>query len=148
LIALGFRYLDASATGGRLHRFHLEAAIAAEHCRAPTLAETDWRRILELYDLLAGMVASPIVALNRAIALGQVEGPAAGLGALAKLADAALARTYPFFYAAVAEFSLALGEHQAAIKAFELAHSVARSAAERCFYDRKLRQISQRLTSA
>jgi RNA polymerase sigma factor (sigma-70 family) len=148
LIALGFRYLDASATGGRLHRFHLEAAIAAEHCRAPTLAETDWRRILELYDLLAGMVASPIVALNRAIALGLVEGPAAGLGALAKLADAALARTYPFFYAAVAEFSLALGEHQAAIKAFELAHSVARSPAERCFYDRKLRQISQRLTSA
>ena len=148
LIALGFWYLDASATGGQLHRFHLEAAIAAEHCRAPSLAETDRRRILELYDLLAATAPSPIVGLNQAIARGQVEGPAAGLGALAKLADAPLARTYPFFYAAVAEFSLALGEHQAAISAFERAHAMARSPAERCFYDRKLRQISQRLTSA
>jgi RNA polymerase sigma-70 factor (ECF subfamily) len=147
LIALGFRYLNASATGGQLHRFHLEAAIAAEHCRAPSLADTDWRRILELYDLLAATAPSPIVELNQAIARGQVEGPAAGLGALAKLANAPLARTYPFFHAAVAEFSLALGKHQAAISAFERAHAVARSPAERCFYNRKLRQISQRLTS-
>jgi RNA polymerase sigma factor (sigma-70 family) len=148
LIALGFRYLDASATGGQLHRFHLEAAIAAEHCRAPSLAETDWRRILELYDLLDATAPSSIVGLNQAIARGQVEGPAVGLGELAKLGDTPVARTYPFFYAAVAGFSLALGEHQAAIDAFEHALAVARSPAEQCFYDRKLRQISRRLTSA
>jgi RNA polymerase sigma-70 factor (ECF subfamily) len=111
------------------------------------LAETDWRRILELYDLLAATAPSPIVVLNQAIARGQVEGPAAGLGALAKLTDAPLARTYPFFYAAVAEFSLALGEYQAAINAFEHAHALARSPAERSFYDRKLRQIPQHLKS-
>ena len=82
LIALGFRYLDASATGGELIRFHLEAAIAAEHCRAATFTETNWRRILEFYDLLAVTAPSPIVTLNRAIARGQVEGPAAGLAAI------------------------------------------------------------------
>ena len=148
LIAIGFRHLDAAATGGQLHRFHLEAAIAAEHCRASSVAETDWPRILELYDLLAATGPSPIVGLNQAIARGQVEGPLAGLAALANLAGAPLTYTYPFFHAAVAEFSLALGEHQAAISAFEQAHAVARSPAERCFYHRKLRQLSQRLTTA
>jgi RNA polymerase sigma-70 factor, ECF subfamily len=108
------------------------------------LAETDWPRILELYDVLAAMAPSPIVALNQAIARGQVEGPAAALGALAKLGDVPLEQTYPFFHAAVAEFSLALGEHRAALTAFRHAYAVARSPAERCFYDRRLQLTFQR----
>lgn len=142
LIALGFRYLDASATGRELSRFHLEAAIAAEHCRAASFAETNWRRILEFYDLLAATAPSPIVALNRAIACGQVEGPAAGLAAVGRLADEPFARSYPFFHAAVAEFSLAVGERQAAIAAFTQAYAAARSPAERHFYDRRLQELA------
>jgi RNA polymerase sigma factor (sigma-70 family) len=142
LIALGFRYLDASARGGELSRFHLESAIAAEHCRAATFAETNWRRILEFYDLLAVTAPSPIVTLNRAIALGQVEGPAAGLAAIGKLADEPFARSYPFFHAAVAEFNLAAGERPAAIAAFTKACALARSPAERRFYDRRLQELA------
>ena len=142
LIALGFEYLDASATGVEISRFHLEAAIAAEHCRTTEFADTDWRRILEFYDLLASTAPSPIVALNRAIVTGQVEGPAAGLAEVSKLADEPFARTYPFFYGALAEFNLALRRPRAAIAAFQQAYAVARSPAERRFYDRRLTTVA------
>jgi len=142
LIALGFQYLEASATGVELSRFHLEAAIAAEHCRAASFADTNWRRILEFYDILALTTPSPIVALNRAIACGQVEGPAAGLAAVGRLADEPIVRSYPFFYAAVAELSLALGKRPAAIAAFKQAYAVARSPGERHFYDRRLLELT------
>jgi RNA polymerase sigma factor (sigma-70 family) len=141
-IALGFQYLGAAATGIELSRFHLEAAIAAEHCRAINFAETDWRRILECYDILALAAPSPIVALNRAIARGQVEGPAAGLAEVDKLAGEMVLRSYPFFHAAAAELHLALGERPAAIAGFEQAYAVARSPAERQFYYRRLQQLT------
>jgi RNA polymerase sigma-70 factor (ECF subfamily) len=142
LIAVGFRYLNASATGSDLSRFHLEAAISAEHCRAASVHKTDWRRILELYDLLAAAAPSPIVTLNQAIAKGQVEGPAAALGALARLADAPFAQSYPFLHAAIAEFSLIAGDREAAIAAFKQAYAVARSPAEQHFYNRRLQQVA------
>jgi RNA polymerase sigma-70 factor (ECF subfamily) len=142
LIALGFHHLDASAVGNQLSRFHLEAAIAAEHCRAANIAATDWPSILKLYDLLAATAPSPMVTLNQAIARGQVAGPAAGLAALAGLTDLALVRTYPFFHAAVAQFCLALGDRLAAAAALEQAIAAARSTAERTFYDRRRRQLS------
>jgi predicted RNA polymerase sigma factor len=142
LIALGFQYLSASATGVELSRFHLEAAIAAEHCRAANYSDTNWRRILEFYDMLASTTPSPIVVLNRAIARGLVEGPAAGLDEVNRLVDEPFARTYPFFHAAVAELSLALGERRAAIAAFKQAYAVARSPAERLFYVRRLQQLT------
>jgi predicted RNA polymerase sigma factor len=141
-IALGFRYLADSATGGALSHFHLEAAIAAEHCRAPSLAETNWRRILELYDILAKQAPSPVVTLNHAIALSEVEGPARALVELVGLADAPLARNYPFLHAAIGEFRLALGENDDARIAFERAHAVSRSAGERHYYARRLQEMS------
>jgi RNA polymerase sigma factor (sigma-70 family) len=142
LIALGFQYLEASATGVELSRFHLEAAIAAEHCQATRFADTNWRRILEFYNMLALTTPSPIVALNRAIAWGQVEGPAAGLEAVGRLANEPFVRTYPFFHAAVGELSLALGKRAAAIDAFKQAFAVARSPGERVFYDRRLQELT------
>jgi RNA polymerase sigma factor (sigma-70 family) len=141
-IALGFRYLADSATGGALSNFHLEAAIAAEHCRAPSLAETNWRRILELYDILAKQAPTPVVTLNHAIALSEVEGPARALVELVGLADAPLARNYPFLHAAIGEFRLALGENDDARIAFERAHAVSRSAGERHYYARRLQEMS------
>ena len=140
-IALGFQYLGASAAGVELSRFHLEAAIAAEHCRAASLAETDWRRILELYDILARQAPSPIITLNHAIALSEVEGPAAGLVVLERVTDAPIVRSYPFFHAAIGELRLALGERDAAVAAFERAHAAARSSAERGCYVRRLQEI-------
>lgn len=140
-ISLGFRYLGASATGGEISRFHLEAAIAAEHARASSLGDTDWRRILDLYDILAKQTPSPVIALNHAIARSEVDGPAAGLAALDGLGNAFLVRSYPFLHAAIGEFNLALGKQEAAAAAFERAYSVARSGAERGCYARRLREI-------
>lgn len=86
--------------------------------------------------------SSPIVTLNRAIARGQVEGPAAGLAAIGGLADGPFARGYPFFHAVVAEFSLAAGERRAALAPFTKACALACSPAERRFYDRRLQELA------
>lgn len=141
LIALGFRYLGASAVGDEVSRFHLEAAIAAQHCRALSFEETDWRRILELYEMLAVMSPTPVVALNRAIVRGQVEGPAAGLAALDALASGGWFATYPFFHAAIGEFSCRSGEMGEAAIAFKRALDCARTSGERSFFARRLDQL-------
>lgn len=81
LIAAGFHHLDRSARGDELSVYHLEAGIAAGHIGE----KTDWPEILRLYDLLLELKPSPVVALNRAVALAMVEGPEAGLAALAPI---------------------------------------------------------------
>ncbi|MCC6620630.1 MAG: sigma-70 family RNA polymerase sigma factor [Deltaproteobacteria bacterium] len=81
-IARGLRWLAASADGDVLSRFHAEAAIAAEHALAPTFAATRWREIADLYQLLDRCAPSPLNALNRAVAIAEVDGAAAGLAAL------------------------------------------------------------------
>ena len=71
--------LEKSATGTPLAAYHIDAAIAAEHASARNLDETDWAAMVVLYDRLMGVAPSPVVALNRAIALAQRDGPAQGL---------------------------------------------------------------------
>ncbi|HWM90574.1 MAG TPA: sigma-70 family RNA polymerase sigma factor [Thermoanaerobaculia bacterium] len=85
MIAAGFRHLDRSARGDELSVYHLEAGIAAAHAAAPSVEETNWPEILRLYDLLVDLKPSPVVALNRAVALAMVRGPEAGLAALAPI---------------------------------------------------------------
>ncbi|MEV7088538.1 DUF6596 domain-containing protein [Streptomyces sp. NPDC093085] len=97
-IAEGIAILRAALARDRLGQYQAQAAIAALHADAPTAEETDWAQIVEWYDELARLTDSPVVRLNRAVALGEAEGPNAGLAALATL-DAALPR-----YAAVAAY--------------------------------------------
>src|SRR5579859_5664716 len=78
----GMAWLARSAVGDELTRYHVEAGIAWEHCRAPTFADTDWRRIAELYDTLDRIAPSPLNALNRAVAEAYLHGPQAGLDCL------------------------------------------------------------------
>jgi RNA polymerase sigma-70 factor (ECF subfamily) len=85
LIAAGMRALERASDGPDVSRYHLEAGIAACHAAAASWESTDWRRILELYDALLAATASPVVALNRAIALSRVEGPCAAIAALASI---------------------------------------------------------------
>jgi RNA polymerase sigma-70 factor (ECF subfamily) len=95
LVALGFRHLAASAAGPLETEYHLQAAIAAMHAGTADPAATPWPRILSLYDQLLALTGSPIVALNRAVAVARVEGPAAALAALAGVEGApALAGYY------------------------------------------------------
>jgi RNA polymerase sigma factor (sigma-70 family) len=138
LIALGYRHLAASAIGDSAGPRHLEAAIASEHCRAPSLAGTDWQLIVELYDQLAMLAPSPIVALNRAIALGFQLGFVAGLAALQEIAAEPTLRAYPFLHAALGEFHARAGEPDEAKVALRLAVANARSPAEQAFFAKKL----------
>ncbi|MEU1168565.1 DUF6596 domain-containing protein [Streptomyces sp. NPDC005921] len=91
LIAEGVGILQTALARDRLGEFQAQAAIAALHADAPTVEETDWVQIVEWYDELAELTDSPVVRLNRAVAVGEADGPRAGLAALAEL-DAALPR--------------------------------------------------------
>jgi RNA polymerase sigma-70 factor (ECF subfamily) len=137
-IALGFQFLRQSAQGDEVTRFHLEAAIAAEHCRAESIEATDWEAIVGLYELLAAQAVSPAIEINRAIAVGQARGPRAGLDALAKIE---MPVGYPFLDAAKATFHAALGEHVLAAEALAAASASARTPAEAAVYRRQARGI-------
>src|SRR5262249_22257046 len=121
LIGKGFLFLEKSSMGNELSEFHLEAGIASLHCAAPTYEETEWAKILELYDRLHRLKPSPIVALNRTIALGRALGPEEGLVELERIPDRAKLQDYPFYPAAQGEFHLLAGRPTEAVKHFERA---------------------------
>ncbi len=132
LIRRGLAALErAQALGGALGPYALQAAIAACHARAPSAAETDWPRIAALYDALAQLAPSPVVELNRAVALAMAFGPAAGL----ELADALLAeplmKNYHLLPSVRADFLLKLGRLDEAHAEFERAASLTRNLRER-----------------
>ncbi|MFD8584378.1 RNA polymerase sigma factor [Streptomyces californicus] len=87
MIAEGVGILQAALARDRLGEFQAQAAIAALHCDAPSAEETDWAQIVEWYDELAGLTDSPVVRLNRAVAVGEADGPRAGLSELASLSE-------------------------------------------------------------
>jgi RNA polymerase sigma-70 factor (ECF subfamily) len=138
LIAEGLRRLALSAEGEALTAWHLEAAIAARHATAASFAETDWASIRELYDLLLPLRPTPVVALNRAIAVGMAEGPEAGLRALAGIEDRERLARYPFLPAAVAEFESRAGRPERAAQQLRAALLLARNPAEEAVLGRKL----------
>jgi RNA polymerase sigma-70 factor (ECF subfamily) len=138
LIAEGLHRLDRSAQGHALTAWHLEAAIAAQHATAPSFEATDWRAIRAIYDRLLPLRPTPVVALNRAIAVGMADGPEAGLGALAAIEDRDRLSRYPFLPAAVAEFELRAGRPERAAAQLRAALLLARNPAEEAVLARKL----------
>jgi RNA polymerase sigma factor (sigma-70 family) len=146
LIADGLALLDKSAAGTTLSTYHLEAAIAAAHATAPSVAETDWDAVVELYDRLMIVAPSPVVALNRAIAIGQRDGPERGLEELRGIADSNRLERYPFYPAAIAEFELRRGADAVASDYFAAAAVLARNPAEQRFLERRARDCRDRST--
>lgn len=138
LAAEGLRLFERSAAGSELSAYHLEAAIAAIHVSARTLRDTDWSAIVTAYDRLLGIAPSPVVALNRAIAVGQRDGPERGLAELHAIADRERLARYPFYSAALGEFELRRGSAAAACRHFEAALTLARNDAERRFLEKRL----------
>lgn len=133
LVAEGLALFEASATGDQLSTYHVEAAIAAVHAAAPSVERTDWAQIVELYDQLLALAPSPVIALNRAVAVGQRDGADAGLAALDAIADRDRLASYPFYAAARGELELRRGRRDAARTQFQAALALARSDAERRF---------------
>jgi RNA polymerase sigma-70 factor (ECF subfamily) len=134
MIARGLALLDRSAVGDDATPYHLEAAIAAHHACAAKREDTPWRAIVALYDALLVRSPSPVVALSRAIALAEVEGPERGLAEISAIADGERLAAYPFYEAAQGELLLRAGRREDARAHFVAAGSLARSAMERRFF--------------
>jgi RNA polymerase sigma-70 factor (ECF subfamily) len=122
-------------------RYGLQAAIAAVHAESPTWDDTDWREILALYELLTQLWPSPVVALNRAVALGFARGAAAGLAALDALSGEPQLAGYGYLPAARADFLRRLGRVDEARLAYDEALLLTENAVERDFLAGRLRDL-------
>ena len=132
LIRRGLTALErAEQLGGALGPYALQAAIAACHARARTAAETDWARIVALYDALAELTPSAVVELNRAVAVGMAFGPAAGLELVDALTAEPSLETYHFLPSVRGDFLAKLGRHDEARVEFERAAALTQNARER-----------------
>jgi predicted RNA polymerase sigma factor len=138
LVLEGLKLLEFSANGSELAEYHLEAAIASVHATAPRAEDTDWDRIISLYDTLIAIRPSPVVALNRAIAVAQRDGPERGLEAIGAIEDRDRLAAYPFYPAALGELELHRGRHKIARKHFRAALALARNPMERRFLDQRV----------
>jgi RNA polymerase sigma factor (sigma-70 family) len=137
-IARGLLHMARSATGDELSTYHLQSGIAACHCTAPDHASTDWSRILALYDLLLERDRSPVVALNRAVAVAEVHGAQAGLDALNEIPDLDALDEYHLLHAVRGEFEARLNHHDAAAAHFRKALQLAEGKPEQDFLARRL----------
>jgi RNA polymerase sigma factor (sigma-70 family) len=138
LMGEGLALLELSAAGSVLSEYHLEAAIAAAHARALRAEDTDWAGIVCLYDRLLALHPSPVVALNRAIAVAQREGPERGLAEIEGIAGRERLAKYPFYPAALAELELRRGRLGAARAHFRAAIVLGRNPMERRFLEHRL----------
>jgi RNA polymerase sigma factor (sigma-70 family) len=138
LVAEGQRFLDLSATGSELSEYHVEAVIASIHATARRTEETDWAKIVSLYDTLMTIRPSPVVALNRAIAIAQHEGPKRGLEEIHAIASSGRLATYPFYHAALGEFEFRSGRSEMAREHFRRALALARNPMERQFFEQRI----------
>lgn len=138
LIARGLRRLDRSARGGRETRYHLEAAIAACHAVAPSFEATDWARIEALYEQLETLTDSPVVALNRAVAIGMLHGPADALAFLDTHVQGDALQRYLPWHATLGELYRRSGDDVRAAAAFRTALSLPVTEPERAFLRARL----------
>jgi RNA polymerase sigma factor (sigma-70 family) len=138
LVAEGLMLLERSAAGSEISEYHIEAAIASVHARAACAQDTNWQAIVSLYDSLMTMRPSPVIALNRAIAIAQAQGAERGLEAMRAIADVNRLAGYPFYFSALGELELRCGRREVARLHFRAALALARSAMERRFIDRRI----------
>ena len=133
--------LVAEALRGGPSPFALQAAIAAVHCRAARAEDTDWPQIVRLYDLLERVHPSPIVSLNRAVAVAMADGPQAGLALIEKIAAAGDLDGYHLLHAARADLLRRLGSFEEAAGCYARALTMVTNDSERRYLERRLRQV-------
>ncbi len=141
LIAEGCALVEQALRSRRFGSYTLQAAIAAVHAEAPTSGATDWRQIVGLYDALLRIEPSPVVQLNRAVALAMCEGPEAGLVHVERLLEADSLAAYHLAHAARADLCRRLGRRDAARHSYERALELARQEPERRFLRRRLEEM-------
>jgi len=140
----GAALVERALRMSRVGPYQLQAAIAAVHDEAPTAQDTDWVQIQGLYEVLLRVSPSPVVALNRAVAMAQVAGPAAGLAAVDALAGDPALSGYRFYHSARADFLRRLGRWGEAADAYGRALELATNAPERTFLERRIAEVRSR----
>jgi RNA polymerase sigma-70 factor, ECF subfamily len=139
-IAEGLLLVEKAMRSGR-GPIALQAAVAAVHCRAARAEDTDWRRIVQLYDELEGVQPSPVVSLNRAVAVAMAEGPRAGLALIDALAATNELDSYHLLHAARADLLRRAGSPGEAAKSYGRALALVTNDSERRFLERRLREV-------
>jgi RNA polymerase sigma-70 factor (ECF subfamily) len=133
--------LDRAMRMRRVGPYQLQAAIAALHDEAATAAGTDWPQIAALYRILAEMTPSPVVELNRAVAIAMADGPAAGLALVERLIAAGQLASYPYLHSARADLLRRLDRREEAAAAYRTALELTANEPERAFLERRLREL-------
>jgi RNA polymerase sigma-70 factor (ECF subfamily) len=141
---LGRRYLAGALAARRPGQYQIQAAIAGCHAAAATAEATDWPRIARLYRLLAEMTGSPVVELNRAVAVGMADGPAAGLALVRRLEAGGELGGYYLLAATRADFLRRLGRNEEAAVAYEEAAALAGTGPERRFLNARVAEVRAR----
>ncbi|WP_433350863.1 hypothetical protein ACQP25_42040 [Microtetraspora malaysiensis] len=139
MIAEADRLVIAALTAGPPGRFTLEAAIAALHAQAPDYERTDWPQILTLYDELLRVWPSPVVALNRAVAVSMVHGPKAALAEVEAIEQGGRLAGYRYLHAVKADLLHRLGRDAEAVRAYQAALPLTGNAAEQDFLTERIR---------
>jgi RNA polymerase sigma factor (sigma-70 family) len=143
LLAIGYAYLDQSAEGEELTTYHIEAAIAWEHVSASSYSSTNWKNILRYYDLLYKLRPAAIVALNRAVAVSEIYGPAEGIKSIQSLPDISSLKNYYLLHSILGELHLRLHENEIAISYFTEASRLTASGAEKKLLAEKIRILQE-----
>jgi RNA polymerase sigma-70 factor (ECF subfamily) len=141
LIEEGIRLIDRAVESGRFGPYTVQAAIAAVHAKAPTANATDWRQMTALYDRLFAMNPSPVVELNRAVAIAMRDGPEAGLSIVDSILQRGELSNYHLAHAARAEFLRRLGRRDDARASYERSLELAQQEPERRFLRKRLAEL-------
>jgi RNA polymerase sigma-70 factor (ECF subfamily) len=144
LIAEGAALVERALAAPEIGRYTLQAAIAAEHATAPSAEQTNWSRIVHSYDLLLQATPSPVIELNRAVAVSMQDSPAAGLLAVDAILERGELLDYHLIHAARADFCRRLGRTDDARVAYERALALATQEPQRRFLERRLRELQDR----
>jgi RNA polymerase sigma factor (sigma-70 family) len=147
LISRGFQCLETAMSADTISNYFLLATISAHHCAAADFVSTDWNSILQAYDKLAVLDPSPVVFLNRAIAVSMVSGAAAGLAELDKLRSIPVIREYYLYYSTRAEFLMLLGEYLQAAADLNIAIGLSKMEAEKRLLETKLAECNAKSKS-
>jgi len=142
-IAEGLALVERALSSGRFGPYTLQAAIAAVHAEAPEAGKTDWGQIIALYDVLLRVAASPVVELNRAVAIAMRDGPLAGLELIEAILSRGELTEYHLAHSARAEFCRRLGRTADARQSYERALRLARLEPERRFLERRLSALRE-----
>ncbi|QNH76172.1 RNA polymerase sigma factor [Pseudomonas protegens] len=141
MIEEGCALVERGLRSGHAGPYCLQAAIAAVHAEAASAEQTDWAQIVGLYDILLRLQPSPVIRLNRAVALAQRDGPAAGLAQVEAILSRGDLQDYHLAHAARADFCRQLGQVGAARESYQLALALVRQGPERRFLEQRLAQL-------